>query len=63
MDSGGSIPFSQVLSYNPILILISPVYRIIETYLKYNVIFSSHQHLVLPRGLFPVGVPVKISVK
>ena len=46
MESGGSMPHSQGLSSN--------------SYPEPNQTTSSYLRLVLPKGLFPPGVPVKI---
>ena len=47
-------PIISILSWiNPILVLI-------HISLKSILILSSHQRLDLPKGIFPVGVPVKI---
>ena len=58
VEPGGSIPHSK----NPPII---PIVRVMNTfsciYLRSIVIFSSHVHLGFPIGLFPVGVPVKMS--
>ena len=59
MEPGGSVPHSQVLLIIPILSRINPIPRI-YTYLfkvHFNIALLS---LVLPKGLFPVGLPVKI---
>ena len=50
------MPHSQGLSIIPILSRINPITRI-HTYL-----FKVHSNIVLglPKGLFPVGLPVKI---
>ena len=61
MEPGSSIPHSQGLSNNPYPKLNQPNPHI-DTYffLKSILILSSHLCLGLPKGLFPVGVPVKI---
>ena len=58
MEPGGSVPHSQGLSSNPYLqpneFVLAPIY------LRFFIILSSHLRLGLPKGLFPVGLPVKI---
>ena len=55
MESRGSMLHSHGLSRNPILSRINPVTRIDAI-----LILSSLLRLGLPKGLFPVGLPVKI---
>ena len=50
MKSGGSMSHSQGLYYLPL----APIY------LSFILILSSHLRIGLPKGLFPVGLPVKI---
>ena len=56
MEPGGSVPHSQELLIIPILSRINPIPRI------YTYLFKvpSYIRLVLLKGLFPVGLPVKI---
>ena len=55
MEPGGSMPYSQWLSNNPILSRIKQIPRI-DTHL----ILSSNLRLGLPKGTFPVGLSDKI---
>ena len=59
MEPGGSMPHSQWLSNIPILSRINPIPRI-PISLRSILILSSNLRLSLPKGLFPVGVAVKI---
>ena len=45
----------------PILSRINPIPCIDIYFLRFILILSSHLHLGIPEGLFPVGLPVKIS--
>ena len=54
MEPRGSIVLSQGLSNNPYLSRINPISPI-ETYF-----FKILSEIVLPKGLFPVELPVKI---
>ena len=54
MEPGGSMPHSQGLPIIPILSSINPIPRI-ESYL-----FKVYSNIVLPKGLFPVGLPVNM---
>ena len=57
MEPEGSMPRLQGLSNNP---RINPIPRI-DTYLfEVHSNISSHLRLGLPKGLFPVGLPVNI---
>ena len=60
MEPGGSVPHSQGLLIIPILSRINPIPRIYTYFLRYFVILPSYLRLLLPKGLFPVGLPVKI---
>ena len=53
MEPGGSMPHSQGLSNNPYPEPNQPNSLSLQ-------ILSSHLRLSLPKGLFPVGLPVKI---
>ena len=44
----------------PILSRINPIPRIDTISARFILILSSHLHLGLPKGLFPVDLPVKI---
>ena len=44
----------------PILSRINPIPRMIHISLRSILTLSSHQRLGIPKGLFPVGLPVKI---
>ena len=44
----------------PTLSRISPIPRIDTYFLRYILILSPHLRIGLPKGLFPVGVPVNI---
>ena len=60
MEPRGSIPHSQGISNNPYP---EPNQQIpgIDTYFyKIHLVLPSHLRLGLPKGLFPVGVSVKI---
>ena len=55
MEPGGSVPHSQGLLIIPILSRINPIPRI------YTYLFKMHSNIaLLSKGLFPVGLPVKI---
>ena len=56
MEPGGSMPHSQGLFNNPYLEPNQPI----PISLRSILIWSSYLRLGLPRGFFPVGVPVKI---
>ena len=60
MEPGGSMPHSQGLSNIPFLNSIKPIPRIDTYFLRYILTLPSQLRLVLPKGLFPVGVPVKM---
>ena len=59
MKLEGSMQHSQGLSNNPYPELNQPNSSF-YTYLRSILTLSSHLRLGLPKGLFPVGVPVKI---
>jgi hypothetical protein len=60
MEPGGSMPHSQRLSNNPYPEPNQPITRI-DTYLfKVHSNIVSHLRHGLPKGFFPVGLPVKI---
>ena len=63
METGGSMPHSQLLwnSPYPELILIH-FYVLNLIYLSSILILPSHLHLGLPKGLFLAGVPDKILI-
>ena len=62
MKPRGSMPHSQELSSNPYPEPNQPNSSqvLIPTFLRSILILSSHLRLGLPKGLFPVGLPVKI---
>ena len=60
MEPGGSVPHSQGLSNNPILSRINPITSLIPISTRSILILFSHLRLGLPKGLFPVGLPVTI---
>ena len=51
--------FSAAFIRAPIILIMSEIPHI-NAYLRFILTFSSHVHLGLPRGLFPVDLPVKI---
>ena len=55
MKPGGSMPHSQGLSNNS-----NPEPNQFPALTPISLILSSHLRLGLPKGLFPVGLPVKI---
>ena len=57
MEPGGSMPHSQGLSNNSYPEPNQPNYYL---FLQGPLILSFHLRLGLPKGLFPVGLPVKI---
>ena len=60
MELGGSLPHSQGLSSNPHPESNQEFLVLIPISLRPILILSSHLHLVLPKSLFTVGVPVNI---
>ena len=60
MEPGGSMPHSQGLSKNSYLAESTQFPALIPIYSRSILILSSHLRLGLPKGLFPVGLPVKI---
>ena len=60
MEPGGSMPHSQGLSNNPYPELNQPIHSLISISSRSILILSSHLRLGVPKGLFPVGLPVKI---
>ena len=60
MEPGGSMPHSQGLSNNPYPDPNQPNFRTDTCFFKIHSNIVSHLRLVLPKGLFPVGLPVKI---
>ena len=60
MEPGDSMPHSQGFSNNPILSRVNPIPRIDTYFLRSILISPSHLRLGHPKGIFPVGVPVKI---
>ena len=61
MESGSSIPCSHGLSNYPYPELQTAQFLVlIPISLRSILILSSHLRLALPKGIFPVGVPVKI---
>ena len=60
MEPVGSMPHSQGSPIIPILSRINPIPRTDTYFLRYILILSSHLRLGLPKGLFPVGLLVKI---
>ena len=59
MEPGDSVPHWGLLII-PILSRINPISRLYTYLFKYILILPSYLCLVLPKGLFPVGLPVKI---
>ena len=59
-ETGGSVPHSQRLFNNPYPLLFIPIPLLIPIYSRYVLILSSHLCQGLPKGLFSVGLPVKI---
>jgi hypothetical protein len=55
-----SMPHSQGLLIIPILSRITQFLVFIPICLRYILILPSYLHLILLKGLFPVGLPVKI---
>ena len=62
MEPRGSIPHSQGLYNSLILIMsrINPILRIDNYFFKNILILPSHLRLGLPKGRFPIHLPVKI---
>ena len=60
MESEGSMPHSQGLSNNSCPEPNQPNYPQIPISLRSILILPSHLRLGLPKGLFPVGLPVRI---
>ena len=61
MEARGSMPYSQGLSNNPYPVPNQPHFpALIHISSRYILILSSHLRLGLPKGLFPVGLPVNI---
>ena len=61
MEPGGSMPHSKGLSNNPYPEPNQPNYPHWYLYLQGPILMlSSHLRLDLPKGLFPVGLSVKI---
>ena len=61
MEPGGSMPHSQGLSNNPVSWAESTQFpALIPISSRSILILSSHLRLSLPKGLFPVDLPVKI---
>ena len=58
MEPGDSIPHSQRLSNNPYPKPTQPN----SIFSRSILMLSSHLRLGLPKGLFPVGVPVNILI-
>ena len=54
------MPHSQGISDIPVLSQINPIPRIDTYFFKVHSNIAPHLHLSLPKGLFPVGIPVKI---
>ena len=60
MEPGGSVLHSQRPLIIPILSRINPIPRIYTYLFKEHFNIALLSRLVLPKGLFPVGLPVKI---
>ena len=60
MEPGGSMSHSQVLPISPSWAESTQLFVLLPIYLRSIIILSSHLRLSLPKGFFPVGLPVKI---
>ena len=60
MEPRGSMPHSQGFFNNPCFERINPIPRTDTHFFNIRFKLYSHLRLGLPKGLFPVGLPVKI---